>query len=648
MSMSTRLRVQRAVVLAAGLGVRMRPLSLERPKPLMPLWGTPVLEHVLRLLRDWGVTEVLVNMHHLPEQILAHVRNRRPDGLRISLSFEPKLLGTGGALRKADWFLEDDPFWLINADIAADLCPTPFLDAYADGAPISVLWMHSERGPRTVEMRNGLIRTFTSRAPGRPGTHTFCGLHLIDPRIRRYFPNRAAFSIIDAYRAAMQDGLCVRGITVPDSYWMDMGTPENYVRAHAEIRAAHQSKAPGARLYTPTRFTRRTGIQTTGFVSAGKNIRATGAVDLENAVLWDHVTLRRGARVSGTVVGSDVTVRGVIRHPLVRCRATGIPHIQSIVNELGWDIARTTAESLPARGSGRRFLRLQHPRGSAILVLNQSARHENRRYATHARFLAGIGFPVPTVLSRNTPANAILLQDLGQQSLDALVGSLSEQRLKAIYGAVLDSIALLHHSGTRQARRQRLALEPSFSERIFRYERTLFVNQFLQGYAGLPVSVTRAIRKELAELARRLLRAPPVLLHRDLQSSNIFLVKRHPIMIDFQGMRFGPAAYDLAALLYDPYADLQENMQMQLLNAYVARAKPAWHVRELFWPAAVQRLSQALGAYARFSASPDTRRFETFIPPALRLLTRALTHVDGLPRTTALIHSLGSLLAAGC
>jgi NDP-sugar pyrophosphorylase family protein len=89
---------RKALVLAAGLGTRLRPLTYVFPKPLMPLWNLPLLEHVLRLLESWGVQEIVVNAHWMPETIEAWVKERRGTAT-ITLSFEPEILGTGGALR---------------------------------------------------------------------------------------------------------------------------------------------------------------------------------------------------------------------------------------------------------------------------------------------------------------------------------------------------------------------------------------------------------------------------------------------------------------------------------------------------------------------------------------------------------------------
>ncbi len=199
-------RPHKALLLAAGFGTRMQPFSRDLPKPLMPVWGEPCIEHVIALLRDWGVKDVLINVHHAPDAILTYFRNRDNKDVRIALSFEPDILGTGGALRQADWFLGDRPFWMINTDIAADVSPVPFLREYEARRPLAAVWLDPTHGPRTVETRRGCVSAFRSRQPGAPGTTTFCGLHLVSPDILKWVPDRGFGTIIEGYEKAMARG----------------------------------------------------------------------------------------------------------------------------------------------------------------------------------------------------------------------------------------------------------------------------------------------------------------------------------------------------------------------------------------------------------------------------------------------------------
>jgi aminoglycoside/choline kinase family phosphotransferase len=156
----------------------------------------------------------------------------------------------------------------------------------------------------------------------------------------------------------------------------------------------------------------------------------------------------------------------------------------------------------------------------------------------------------------------------------------------------------------------------------------------LEKRLGLPPAEVAAIKGDLKKIGRKLLRAPRVVVHRDLQSTNVILKDGRPCFIDFQGMRWGAAAYDLASLLCDPYMELTEPLQLRLLDFYAAKCGDAT-VRDLFWPAAIQRLAQALGAFAKLGAARETLQFGDHIPAALRMMKRALSHVRGLPHLRA-------------
>ena len=156
----------------------------------------------------------------------------------------------------------------------------------------------------------------------------------------------------------------------------------------------------------------------------------------------------------------------------------------------------------------------------------------------------------------------------------------------------------------------------------------------LRRRCGLSLPAIRRITRELAQVAGRLERAPRVLVHRDLQSSNVLIYRGAPHLIDFQGMRLGAAAYDLASLLCDPYSDLSSSVQQHLLAFYTRNGGGA-DLSDVFWWAAVQRLAQALGAFARLSTQSDMAHFADHIPATLRQMRRALDHLPGFPALRA-------------
>ena len=605
---------RRAFVLAAGLGTRMRPLTTALPKPLLPFWGRPLLFSLLDRLQRWGVREVLINLHHQPDIIRTVVAAEGFRGLDITYSHEPVILGTGGALVRARAFL-DQPFWMVNADIAFDLDPVPLLARHARGRPLATCWLHGSRGPRTVEMQRGLITNFRSKRAATPGTYTFCGLQLLEPRILDFLPREEQFiTIVDAYEAGRRAGEKIAGVDVPDAFWADLGTPAQYLRAHAEARPV--GRGPWRAL--------------------GREVKIAAGATVENSVLWDGAQVARGAVVRDAIVGCDARVTGAVSGIALRIGDGLEPVEQALLKRAKWP-ATALARPLGARGSARSFTRVQDAERSAILIHYSPERHENTLYALHARFLARCGFPVPRVLADDPRGCVTLLEDLGDASVLNTWRGAEPAAQRAGYRKVLDAVLTLHGKATRAAVQQRIELGPAFRPRLYRWEREYFAEHMLQKRLGLDAAKVAAVLRELCGIGRLLLRAPPVLVHRDLQSSNVILQGGRPYFIDFQGMRLGPAVYDLASLLADPYMELDEAVQVDLLDYYAQRAGDAAAIHALFWPAVVQRLAQALGAFARLGAQRDTASFAQHIDPAWRMMARALAHLRGRPALRAVV-----------
>lgn len=593
----------------------MAPLTHDLPKALLPFDGLPLLERTLQLLASWGVRDVLVNAHHHPEQVMGFVLERaaQPPAnippLRLHLSYEPEILGTGGALAKAAWFL-DEPTWLVNADVVAELDPAPLLRHHrGKKRPLATLWMTEQAGPRTVRIdpRDHRVLDFADPEPGSPGTATFCGLHLLDPRILKFLPDPPEFgSIITAYRAAQKAGHTISGLSLPNARWADVGTPEQYLDALFQDERRNPDNAVAA-----------------ATACVHKKARC------HRAAVWPGATLSARACATKVIVGRNTRVDGPVERIAVPAR---LAVAATLLDKLPAWCADATAVCLDLRGSDRSFIRLQNGRGarhSAILMQHGEDRPENERFAAHARFLKRHGIDVPEILVDLPAQQTCLVENLGA---DELLAKPSRTRLER----AIDLTRALHAVPVPT----KLPLEPPFTPALFRWEADLFIDQFLTRHAPAAMikpATLSALRAELGKLGRRLTRPsagnPRVLLHRDLQSTNILFHRGTAHLIDFQGMRLGPALYDLGSLIGDPYMDLEPTMQEHLLERYLMawdeHQRPA--MRRRFPEATAQRLIQALGAYGRLGARSATRRFLRHIPAALRQLSRALENTEHLP-----------------
>lgn len=555
---------RKAFILAAGLGTRLRPLTLDAPKPMLPLWGQPMLARTLEQLAAWGVEQVLLNLHHAPGPIVRYLAGQPFPHLRISAVFEPVILGTGGALRNAKWFI-DEPFWLLNADVAADLDPEPLLRVWNTSNPLAACWLTEDAGPKTVRCENGVIRNFHDPVRGHA---TFCGLQLLDERILPFIAEEGFDTIIAAYRRAQKRGHRIAGVIVPGSFWADIGTPAQYVQAHRDTakRLGHAGECftlPAAAVLSPR----------------------------ERALL---------SPVSCPRPPDDRPV-----------------------------------EVLPPRGSNREFFRLPAPFKTNILVYKQvyrslilirwsPERPDNRLYARHTRFLDALGLPVPRLLLDAPRDRFLAIEDLGSDTLETRLPRLASADVLRIYRQLLEIVLRLHREGLPAARKDRLPLMPGFDDRLYAWEHAYFIDHVLRGRLQASEKRVAAVGAELKSVSGLLAGSPQALIHRDLQSSNVLFRGARPVLIDYQGMRRGPAAYDLASLLCDPYADLPAPLQQRLLRRYARRHPQGAAIAAAFPAAAIQRLCQALGAYAVLAGKPGMAHFARHVPAAARQLLRAL------------------------
>lgn len=591
---------KKAIVLAAGLGTRLRPLTLVRPKPLLPLWNHPLLEHALGLLESWGVEEIAVNMHWLDGQVRDFLEGRRGTA-RIVISHEPQILGTGGALRPLKEFIGDSPFWLLNADVVARLSCEPLLAEWHPGEDLGVAWLEATKGPRTVEADyQGRITCYASPTPAVSGTYTFCGLQLLTPEIFNYFPQEEFFSIVTAYEAAMMQGHFMRGVEVPDSFWDDAGTPEAYLRLHAAETLSE--------LGLP---------QADGGVWRDASVELESACHGTNSVLYGGAKLATHSIFENCIIGGG-NLGGLLEDVIcVSARDLDDQGINQALAALQWP---TTAavELLGKRGSERTLWRLYNGLETAIYVdATTSTRPENRRYGAHAALLSEVMINVPRVLVDQPRAGILVLEDWGNQTLQALMQS-SPKQAQAWYARVVCSLARLHVLGREQVLGREAILEPAFDQKLYHWEHELCRTHLLEARYGLSDWPSEVVA-ELEQVVATMLAQPMVLVHRDCQSSNIMLRDTAFVWIDFQGMRLGAAAYDLASLLYDPYVQLTTPLRQALIEEYCEQFPELAGVASVIHHAAVQRLVQALGAYARLSAAGH-KEFAECIVPALHNL----------------------------
>ncbi len=225
----------RAMLLAAGRGERLRPLTDTLPKPMIPVADRPLIHYTLAYLKNCGVLEVVVNLHHLGDAIRDYVADGDRWGLRVFYSWERKLLGTGGGIQKAAPHLFGGAFVVMNADILLELDLRDVLRFHRENhAAVTLVLRRDPDVERfgVIETDGfGLVRQVLGKLDGPSGPWNrlmFTGVHVLEPEVFTYMENRRdAFSIIDVYLDMLRAGERVMGYEMK-GFWTDLGTRARY------------------------------------------------------------------------------------------------------------------------------------------------------------------------------------------------------------------------------------------------------------------------------------------------------------------------------------------------------------------------------------------------------------------------------------
>jgi NDP-sugar pyrophosphorylase family protein len=231
------------MILAAGLGTRLRPLTNRIPKPLVPVAGRPVIEYALLLLRSAGIRDIIVNLHHLGDQVRDRLGDGSGYGVQIRYSVEETILDTGGGIKKAEPLLRDGPFVVVNGDTITEAPLGQLIASHGAGQAMATMLLRSAPDADRyglIHVDDGhRVRSFLGQPPVPPGSpwrpYMFAGLHVLDPRIFDLMPADRAFGITrETYPRMIERGDTVLGIPF-DGPWLTVDTPEALARAEAEL-----------------------------------------------------------------------------------------------------------------------------------------------------------------------------------------------------------------------------------------------------------------------------------------------------------------------------------------------------------------------------------------------------------------------------
>lgn len=310
----------KAMVLAAGLGTRLAPLTNLRPKCLMPVMNRPLLGLWLERLLALGVESAVVNTHHLASRVREFLAAWPSQRLPVAQSHEPELLGTGGALVAARQHWEGQPFLLVNSDVLASADPLALAAPFKAGPePLAVLGLVDAPRFNTVALDGqGRVLGFKGQdLPQEPARWlTYSGLAAIHPRLLDYLPSQGFSTLVEGLSAGLAAGESVLGRELK-GYWDDLGTPERLLDLHRQLAshppASLTQLAPPSPLLLAPGAVLEPGAQVEGFCVLGAGAQVQAGARVRDCLLLPGAQVLAGAQVEGAILGDGFVASGHIQ-----------------------------------------------------------------------------------------------------------------------------------------------------------------------------------------------------------------------------------------------------------------------------------------------------------------------------------------------
>jgi NDP-sugar pyrophosphorylase family protein len=245
----------KAMILAAGLGTRLRPLTDDRPKALVEINGRTLLEITLTRLHAFGIQDVIINVHHFADMVVDYLRKNDNFGMRIEVSREEELLDTGGGLKKAAYFFAEnssrpdssgeEPFMVHNVDVLSSIDLRRMVQFHNDNHALATLAVQGRKTSRYLlfddqlqlcERRSGADQPEFVGGREQAQSLAFSGIHIISPRLLAMMIEDGAFSIITTYLRLAAHGEKILAFRADEYYWRDLGRPEDVAQAAKDLR----------------------------------------------------------------------------------------------------------------------------------------------------------------------------------------------------------------------------------------------------------------------------------------------------------------------------------------------------------------------------------------------------------------------------
>lgn len=234
----------KAMIFAAGFGTRLRPITDQIPKALVEINQIPILKILIEQLIDFGVEDIIINTHYLHLKIQDYLTQTKFP-LSIRLSYEPKILGTGGGLFNTMDFWDTEDFYLCNCDIITTFNRSKFITDHLKNGAMATLAINNAKSDSMllVDDENNLVgiqkkksQSILKKAVGKLRPVGFCGIHMISPKIFNYLNENVAFSIIDEYLKLLKEGISIKTWDIGNDFWVDVGSKVGLETANRQFQ----------------------------------------------------------------------------------------------------------------------------------------------------------------------------------------------------------------------------------------------------------------------------------------------------------------------------------------------------------------------------------------------------------------------------
>lgn len=315
----------RAMIMSAGVGNRLMPLTLNVPKPMIPIANIPVMEYGVALLRQHNITEIIANLHYLPDRIADYFKDGKEFQVDLSFSREETLHGTAGGVKNNAWFLQDDTFVILSGDALTDIDLTEMINFHKAKGAIATIALKREDDVSefgvVITDTDGKITAFQEKPKAEEALSNLVntGIYIFEPEIFELIPDGVYDFGKELFPKLVQMNMPFYGYDIKDSYWCDVGSTKIYLQANGDmLNNKVKTTLPFKAIANEVQLGSDVELKGQVVIGYGSIIEA-GAV-IKDSVIWPRSIVKKAAVIMDSVVGNDCTIAEgcVVQNSIVR------------------------------------------------------------------------------------------------------------------------------------------------------------------------------------------------------------------------------------------------------------------------------------------------------------------------------------------